>query len=93
MEESEADGEGKDLELDDVAVGSREGEEHQSLGDMGKRLIRSIMRTIFKTYQKCRGASVKDGRANGNERFRGPFAASPTCVGEGMGYVDRIVDA
>ena len=43
MEESEADGEGKDLELDDVAVGSREGEEHQSLGDMGKRLIRLIM--------------------------------------------------
>ena len=31
MEESEADGEGKDLELDDVAVGRGEGEEHESL--------------------------------------------------------------
>ena len=37
MEESEADGEGKDLELDDVAVGRGEGEEHESLDDVGEK--------------------------------------------------------
>ena len=37
MEESEADGEGKDLELDDVAVGRGEGEEHESLDDVGAK--------------------------------------------------------
>ena len=37
MEESEADGEGKDLELDDVAVGRGEGEEHEGLDDVGSK--------------------------------------------------------
>ena len=37
MEESEADGEGKDLELDDVAVGRGEGEEHESLDVVGAK--------------------------------------------------------
>ena len=50
MEESEADGEGKDLELDDVAVGRRECEEDEGLGDTrGQNFINTfnILKSMY----------------------------------------------
>ena len=55
MEESEADREGKDLELDDVAVGRRECEEDEGLGDTrGQNFIINTFNILKSMYNLSR---------------------------------------